>query len=152
MALAESLISVVVGFVLGRGSFSLDRRRRVKTHRGALRAEANMCVQRARNYIKGPVLSPVYRAPMEAHAVAFPELLRDGVFSEDDVTVIEEFYSQVGDFNRTLDFIHDARSQDSSRFTQETRRAKAKAQVVVDASEAALAAVSKGLKPLSKNL
>ena len=75
-----------------------------------------------------------------------------GLHAEDQVTAIEEFYAEVGDFNRCLDYVHDARSLHlpgehttaENRLRDENSRAKKKAKNVLEKKAATLAAIEKG--------
>jgi hypothetical protein len=57
----QTLVGIVVGFVLARGSTTLDRWRRRKAHMAALRAEINLCDRLAGTYLavlQGASVSP----------------------------------------------------------------------------------------------
>jgi hypothetical protein len=66
-----------VGFVLGQGVTSLQRRRRLRAHWAALDAEITICGRQARAYLRDNVAAPLYRLPTMASAASFPRLLSE---------------------------------------------------------------------------
>jgi hypothetical protein len=104
----QALVSVFVGFILGRVSVSLDRRRRRRALRAALLAEVSICARLARTYLDDAVRAPLYRLPAAAFAVAFPSLLADDVLSGAQVDDLECFAIEVDSINRGLDNVHRA--------------------------------------------
>jgi hypothetical protein len=144
-----ALIGAVVGFLLAILKTWLDRRSRVSAHKKALAAEVLFCVSRAQTYRhpttqEDNVKSPAYRCPTDAIVAAFPWLLQDGALPAEHVTTVEEFYAEVADFNRCLDYCHDARyyrhpgEPDDARLNQEYARAQKKAENVIEKKDATI--------------
>ena len=96
---------VIFGMLIGALPSWFDRKRRLKTHWSALRAEMNLCKEKAETVLsKDPAyLSPLYRLPMLAFQVSLPVLLADGALSESESLIVSRFYSQAQDINRGLD-------------------------------------------------
>ena len=96
---------VVFGMLIGTLPSWFARKRRLRTHWSALRAEMHLCKERAETVLsKNPAyLSPLYRLPLLAFQVSLPVLLADGALSESESLVISRFYGQAQDINRGLD-------------------------------------------------
>jgi hypothetical protein len=92
----------------GAGRRALDRGRRHKAHRGALRTEVRICEQLATTYLTDPVAAPLYRLPTAAFTAALPQLIGDGALSERQVEDLEHFVAYVEQINRGLDNTHRA--------------------------------------------
>ena len=96
---------VILGMLIGTLPSWYVRKRRLKTHWSALRAEMKQCKEKAETVIsKDPAyLSPLYRLPLLSFQVSLPVLLADGALSESESLIISRFYSQAQDINRGLD-------------------------------------------------
>ena len=143
----SALFGAVLGFFSAIAKSWFERRSRVAAHKKALSAEVKLCVSRANTYRHPPtaeddVKSPAYRCPTDSFVAAFPWLLQDGALPSSDVTAIQEFYAEVADFNRCLDYCHAARyyqhpgESDDARLNQEYIRAQTKAERVLEKKDA----------------
>jgi hypothetical protein len=91
------------GFLLGLLPSWFQRKRRLKTHWCAVRADIKQCNERAQTLLKDDVQSPLYRLPLIAYQTSYPILLADGAVSEDEVLKLGQFFGLVQDINRGLD-------------------------------------------------
>ena len=91
------------GFLLGLLPSWFQRKRRLRTHWCAIRADISLCRDRAWNLLKDHVQSPLYRLPLDAYQASYPVLLADGAVSEAEVLKLGEFFGLVQDINRGLD-------------------------------------------------
>jgi hypothetical protein len=103
MSVSEEIVLVLLGFILGWIPQWFDRSRRIKSHWGALRAEALLCKNSAHALLMDGVMAPLYRLPTVAFESAFPILLIEGELPEEEVLIINRFFAQVQDINRGLD-------------------------------------------------
>jgi hypothetical protein len=96
---------VFLGMLVGLLPSWFVRKRRLKTHWRALRAEILQCSEKAETIFASqpPVMAPLYRLPLMTYQTSFPVLLADGAVSEPEVHVLGRFFSQVQDINRGLD-------------------------------------------------
>jgi hypothetical protein len=99
----KEFLLVLLGFFLGLVPPWLQRKRRLKTHWCALRAEIEQCREKAETLLKDNVMSPLYRLPVMTYQTSFPVLLAGGAVQENEVSVIGRFFSQAQDINRGLD-------------------------------------------------
>ena len=99
----KEVLLVLLGFALGFVPVWLDRKRRLKTHWSAIRAELELCRERASTLLRDSIRSPLYRLPLSAYQSSFSVLLADGDLSEPEVLTIGRFFCQVQDINRGLD-------------------------------------------------
>jgi hypothetical protein len=92
---------MLVGLIPGWAA----RKRRLKTHWRALRAELILCNEKATMVFSAEplVMAPLYRLPLTTYRTSFAVLLSDGAVSEADVRVLGRFFGQVEDINRGLD-------------------------------------------------
>ncbi|MCI0564004.1 MAG: hypothetical protein MN733_36475, partial [Nitrososphaera sp.] len=97
----EALL-VLFGFVLGLVPTWLDRKRRLKTHWSVIRAEMELCRERASTLLNDAIQSPLYRLPLSAYEASFPFLLAEGALSEPESLTMGRFFCQVQDINRGL--------------------------------------------------
>lgn len=95
---------LLLGFVLGHIPGWLDRRRKLKTHWCAIRAEMEMCKERAEIFLRDKTQSPLYRFPIVAFETSYPILLAEGAVTETEVLILGRFSSHVQDINRGLDY------------------------------------------------
>lgn len=94
---------IAIGFVLAFFPPWLDRKRRLKTHLHAIRAEMQLTRERVENLLKDNVMAPLYRLPVSGYGTSFPVLLAEGVISETDAHFLGNYYCQAQDINRGLD-------------------------------------------------
>ncbi|WP_434151119.1 hypothetical protein ACR2R6_06135 [Methylocaldum gracile subsp. desertum] len=99
----NELLMFFLGFFFGLVPSWFQRKRRLKTHWCALRAEIEQCREKAETLLRDNVESPLYRLPVMAYQISFPILLADGGVEENEVSVIGRFFSQTQDINRGLD-------------------------------------------------
>ena len=96
---------VILEMLIGVLPSWFSRKRRLKTHWSALRAEMTLCQEKAKTVLsKDPAyLSPLYRLPLLSFQVSLPVLLADGALSESESLIVSRFYSLAQDINRGLD-------------------------------------------------
>ena len=82
MSPLEAILPTVAGFVLGLVPGWLDRKRRLRTHWCAVRAEFDLCKEMADKLLADNILSPLYRLPTVAFQTSFPLLLAEGALTE----------------------------------------------------------------------
>jgi len=99
----KEIVLVLLGFVLAAVPLWYDRKRRLKGHFQALRAELDLVEEKAKIFLNDEVASPLYRMPLRVYEVAVPILLTEEALSEEEVTFLARFYSQAEDINRGLD-------------------------------------------------
>ncbi len=97
------ILGVVLGFFLAFFPPWYDRKRRLKGHFQALRAELDLVKEKVEIFLKDKIGSPLYRMPLRVYEVAVPILLTEKALSEEEVTSLARFYSQAEDINRGLD-------------------------------------------------
>ncbi len=94
---------IIFGFLLGMIPPWFMRKRRLKTHWCALRADMEQCNEKAEKLLKDGIMSPLYRLPLIAYQVSFPVLLADGAVEENEVLLIGRFFNMAEELNRGLD-------------------------------------------------
>lgn len=99
----KEVLLVLVGFVLAFVPPWLDRKRRLRTHLQAIRAEMKLAQERATMLLAHNILAPLYRLPVSACQTAFPILIAEGVLSETGSYAIGNYLCQVQAINRRLD-------------------------------------------------
>ncbi len=99
----KEVLLILVGFVLAFVPSWLDRKRRLRTHLQAIRAEMQLAQERAAMLLKDKVMAPLYRLPVSAYQTSFPILLAEGVLSEEGAHALGNYFCQVQDINRGLD-------------------------------------------------
>lgn len=97
------LAGVILGFLLGLIPGFFDRKRRIKTHLGALRGELTACLERVAVLQNDNVMAPLYRLPTFTLDSSLAVLLTEGGLSESECLVLVKYASQVRDINRGLD-------------------------------------------------
>lgn len=121
------------GFLLGLLPPWFNRKRRLKTHWCALRAEMMLCKEKAEMLLNDNVMSPLYRFPVVAYQVSYPVVLADGAVAEDEVLALGRFFDQVHDINRGLDNAAQAKmNNDSHNIKTEYDRNLLKAERLVE--------------------
>jgi len=132
----KEVFFVMLGFVLGWVPTWLDRKRRLKTHWSVIRAEIDLCCERASTLLDDAVQSPLYRLPSKAYETSFPVLLAEGALSERQSLIMSRFFCQVEDINRGLDNaaarLH---ANDTAGLTLEYQRNLLKARRLVESHE-----------------
>lgn len=131
--LVHDLGLVIFGVIMGLVPGWYTRRRRLRTHWSALRAEMDLCKEKAEILFGKPYLAPLYRLPLLAFQASLPILLADGALSEDESKVLSRFFSQVQDINRGLDNAGEMYKGDNPRLMDEYKRNKLKAEALVHA-------------------
>lgn len=99
----KDIALVLLGFVLAYLPKYFDRKRKLKTHWCAIRAEIEMCKEKGKILLINGKESPLYRLPVVAFETSFPILLAEGIVTEDELLVLGRFSGQVQDINRGLD-------------------------------------------------
>jgi len=141
----EALL-IVIGFVLGFLPSWLDRKRRLRTHLQAIRAEMHLARERAVMLLKDNVMAPLYRLPVSAYQTSFPSLLAEGALSESASLSLGNYFCQVQDINRGLDNATAmAHSNDNDGIHREYRRLVLKGQRLLHDSPEGPAIYSVGL-------
>ena len=97
------LLGVVLGFFLAFFPPWYDRKRRLKGHFQALRAELDLVKEKAKIFLEDKIPSPLYRMPLRVYEVAVPILLTENALTEAETMSVARFYSQAEDINRGLD-------------------------------------------------
>jgi hypothetical protein len=123
------LLGVGVGFLLARVYEWFMARFRNRGHWRALRAELQVCRERAKTYETDAKAAPLYRLPIVVFPNSFPALLTDAAVDEDAARALIECYSEVESLNRGLDLIQEARERnDQQALLMEYDRNRLKAQ------------------------
>ncbi len=99
-----TLLGVLLGFLLSEVKHFWVRRRRIKAHWAALRAELELSRLRAQSYLEDNIRAPLYRLPTEAFDTSVPFLLSEGAIREEELSTISKSFSNIKDFNRGLGF------------------------------------------------
>lgn len=100
---AKEILLILIGFVLGFVPSWLDRKRRLKTHLHAIRAEMQLARERGNMLLNDNVMAPVYRLPVSTYQTSVPVLLAEGLLSEQGALSLGNYFCQVQDINRGLD-------------------------------------------------
>jgi hypothetical protein len=103
-ATLTTLGAVVLGFLLGLVPPWLARRRKLKTHWHAIRAELERCKEKAEIFLKDRVAAPLYRLPVSAFNTSFPILLSEGALTESESLTIGRCFDLIEDINRGLGY------------------------------------------------
>ena len=134
----KEVLLVLFGFVLGFIPTWLDRKRRLKTHWSVIRAEIELCREKAVALLNDAIQSPLYRLPSSAYETSFPVLLTEGALSESESLTMGRFFSQVQDINRGLDNASTVlRSNDTAGLNQEFDRNLLKARSLIESGDGA---------------
>ena len=99
----DKLIFILIGFILGQIPGWFDRKRKLRTHFAALRAEIHVIKEKSERYLTDNVISPLFRLPTESFKTSYAILLAEGVLKEKEIHDLSLFYSQVQDINRGFD-------------------------------------------------
>ena len=129
----KEVLLILFGFLLGTIPPWFSRKRRLKSHWCALRADINQCKDKAEILLNDQVMSPLYRLPLTAFRVSFPVLLADGAINEIEVLAIGRFFSLVGEINRGLDYAAQVvKAEDKQQLQQEFNRNCLKAKALIE--------------------
>ncbi len=129
-ALIGIVVGSFIGFGLGEVKEWLARRRRGKAHWQALSAEAELCREKAEEFLRDRVKAPLYRLPTLSYSHSFPVLLADGASNKAETQAITQFYNEVETLNRGLDQSNET-SNDDQRPQEEFERNQLKAKRLV---------------------
>jgi hypothetical protein len=99
----KDIALVLLGFVLAFIPLWFDRKRKLKGHFCAIRAELDLCKERAEVFLKDHIASPLYRMPLTPYEVSVPILLSESALSEKESITLSRFYCLAEDINRGLD-------------------------------------------------
>lgn len=99
----KELFLILLGFLLGMIPPWFMRKRRLRTHWCALRADMEQCNEKAKKLLNHNIMSPLYRLPLLGYQVSFPVLLADGAVEENEVLSIGRFFNLAEELNRGLD-------------------------------------------------
>ena len=106
-----------------------SRRARIRGLLRRLRIELNKAFDFSRTYLdtteRGEENTPSYRCPADAYDKGIDLLAGRGIFDSDGLDKIMSAYTDIGDFNRCLEFVHEA--VDTPRFGDQVARARVKA-------------------------
>ena len=108
------LAYAIFGLLVGLLPPWFNRKRRLRTHWCALRAEMMLCKEKAETLLEDNVMSPLYRLPVIAYQVSYPVVLADGAVAEEEVLTLGRFFEQVQDINRGLDNAAQAKMNNDS--------------------------------------
>ena len=129
---AKEIGFVVLGFVLAHLPIILDRRRKLKTHWSAIRAEMVMCKEKAETLLKSGIETPLYRLPVAAFETSFPILLAEGAVAESELLILGRFSGLVQDINRGLDYSAEMyKAENAQKLRKEHNRNCLKARALV---------------------
>jgi hypothetical protein len=130
-----ALLGVLLGFILAEGKDWWTRRRRRKSHWGALRAELEFCRHLSETYVRDRVIAPLYRLPTTAYSQSFPALLGDAAVAEREAQSLIQFFSEAEALNRGLDLAQSARERgDQEALEAEFKRNLLKAGMLIPPS------------------
>ncbi|MDY6933278.1 MAG: hypothetical protein SVZ03_03535 [Spirochaetota bacterium] len=99
----KEIVLVLLGFIFAVIPQWFDRKRKLKGHFCAIRAESELCRERAEIFLRDRILLPLYRMPLTAYKVSVPILLTESALSEKEAITLARFYCQAEDINRGLD-------------------------------------------------
>jgi hypothetical protein len=135
----KEILLIIFGFILGIIPPWLTKKRRLKTHWCALKADIDQCKEAAETLLNEGIMSPLYRLPLIAYQVSFPVLLADGAVNEDEVLAVGRFFSLVEQINRGLDYAAEMyKVGDNARLRIEFNRNMAKAEALIKPREGSI--------------
>ena len=128
----NTLVGVFLGYLLASLTSWDDRRRKIKTHWRALRAEMRHCYSQANVLLADGIQAPLYRLPTSAYHASYPVLLAEGSVTESEIAALSEYFSLVEEINRGLDNAAIADQQGpSQKLQREADRNRLKARHLV---------------------
>jgi hypothetical protein len=83
----KELLFLVIGFILGQVPGWFDRKRKLKTHWHAIRAEMILVKEKAEILLNDGIQAPLYRLPVVAYETSFPILLAEGAVTEEEIKI-----------------------------------------------------------------
>jgi len=132
----KELFLILVGFLLGMIPPWFMRKRRLRTHWCAFRAEMEQCNEKAKKLLNDNIMSPLYRLPLIAYQVSFPVLLADGAVEEKEVLSIGRFFNLAEELNRGLDNAADMlKAGNDEKLQQEFNRNCLKAKALIEPND-----------------
>ncbi len=132
----KEIFLIIFGFLLGMIPPWFMRKRRLKTHWCALRADMEQCNEKTEKLLKDNIMSPLYRLFLIAYQVSFPVLLADGAVEENEVLLIGRFFNMAEELNRGLDNAAEMlKIGNDQRLQQEFNRNCLKAKVLIEAND-----------------
>ena len=100
----KEFLLLLAGFLLAHIPGVFDRKRKLKTHWHAIRAEMILSKEKVETLLSASIRAPLYRLPVVAYSTSFPILLAEGAVTEDEVMKIGRCFGQMQDINRGLDY------------------------------------------------
>lgn len=137
----KDILLIIIGFILAHVPGIFDRRRKLKTHWYAIRAEMLLSREKAEALLIAGIAAPLYRLPVIAYTTSFPILLSEGAVSEEEALQIGRCFAQIQDINRGLDYASEMNtSGNEEKLKQEYNRncLKAKALLLGDEGKVGL--------------
>jgi len=129
------LLGAAMGFLLATVLSWWQRKRMLKAHWAAIRAEMALVKEKAETLVNTPVLAPLYRLPVVTVQTAFPILLAEGSLNEQEALAVGRYVSQVEDINRGLDYAASrAMGEDTVGLSKEYNRVALKTRGLIDES------------------
>lgn len=104
--MTEALL-ILFGFLLAFVPNWLNRKRKLRSHWRAIKAELSLIEEKAEAYISHGIKAPLYRFPHKTYDTSYEMLLTEGAISGEEVVCIERFYDLVKDINRGLNQIQE---------------------------------------------
>ncbi len=130
---AKEILLVLLGFVLAHLPKWFDRKRNLKAHWCAIRAEMELCKEIAEGMRTEPRQTPLYRLPVTAFDTAFPILLAEATVTEAESQTLSRFSGHVHDINRGLDNAAEMyKASESGKLEEEFNRNLLKAKHLVE--------------------
>ncbi len=126
------VVGAVIGFILSWLPGWFDRRRKLKTHWHATRAELERCHEKATTLLNDGVRAPLDRLPLVAFNTSFPILLSEGELTEGESLIIGRCFDQIQDINRGLDYASEMHKlNEPAKLEQEYNRNLLKAKTLL---------------------
>lgn len=101
--IALLIIGAAVGAVISQFIFWWRKRIRTKNNFGAIRAEVNLCLDFANQFLKDKIIAPSYRFPTLSYQTLFPAILSNNELKEDEAKSLMKFSNLVDSINRGID-------------------------------------------------
>jgi hypothetical protein len=117
LAIAGTVVGIVLGFFLGVLKDQYSRKQRQRAHIEAILSELSFCAGQAADFLRDgsgtgsvSIAAPLYRLPTVTYQNSFPPLLADGVMPGEEITTIIRYFNEVETLNRGLDQAEGRRS------------------------------------------
>lgn len=127
----KEFLLLVIGFGLGHVPGWLDRKRKLKTHWHAIRAEMILVKEKAEILLNDGIQAPLYRLPVVAYETSFPILLAEGAVTEEETKIVGRCFAQVQDINRGLENAAELYKAGNNKLNTEYTRNYLKAKVLL---------------------